>query len=177
MNKEEGKELLALARNSIESYFKHKEISTDKFKDKKGVFVTIHTDNKLRGCIGFIEPTTSLGNHVIKAARLAAFNDPRFLPLKEDEKFRIEISILDKPQLIKSKEEKEILKEIEIGRDGLIISYKGHNGLLLPQVATENNLSKEEFLEAVCQKANMISNAWKTGKCTLFKFKAEILKE
>ncbi|MDD5649934.1 MAG: AmmeMemoRadiSam system protein A [Candidatus Nanoarchaeia archaeon] len=177
MNQKEGKELLELARNSIESYFNKKEISTDKFKEKKGVFVTIHVNDKLHGCIGFIEPTTSLGNHVVKGARLAAFSDPRFPPLKENEKFKLEISILTKPELIKSKESNEILKEIEIGRDGLIISYKGHSGLLLPQVATENDLTKEEFLNAVCNKADMIENAWKTGKCTLYKFQAEIFAE
>ncbi|MBU0930290.1 MAG: AmmeMemoRadiSam system protein A [Nanoarchaeota archaeon] len=173
----DGKELLKLARNSIESFFDNKEIKTENFKEKKGVFVTLYTDNKVRGCIGFIEPNSSLGVHVIKAARLAAFQDPRFPPLKKNEKFRIEISVLTKPELIKEKEPEKILKNIEINKDGLIISYKGYNGLLLPQVATENNLSKEEFLEAVCNKAGLQGISWKTGKCTLFKFQAEIFKE
>lgn len=172
-----GKELLQLARDSIEFFFKDKEVKTEKFKEKKGVFVTIYTNNKLRGCIGFIEPTTNLGMHVIKAAKLAAFQDPRFPPLKETEKFRIEISVLTKPELIKETEPEKILEEIEIGKDGLIISYGNYNGLLLPQVATENNLSKEEFLEAVCNKAGLQGIAWKSGKCKLYKFQAEIFKE
>ena len=83
MNKEEGKELLELARISITSNFDKKSIGTDKFKEQKGVFVAIYTNNELRGCIGFIYPNTSLGLQVVQAARLAAFHDPRFPPLKK----------------------------------------------------------------------------------------------
>ncbi|MBS3163744.1 AmmeMemoRadiSam system protein A [Candidatus Woesearchaeota archaeon] len=177
MNKEEGKELLELARISITSNFNKKSIATDKFKEQKGVFVTIYTNNELRGCIGFIYPNTSLGLQVIQAARLAAFHDPRFPPLKKDEVFRIEISVLTKPELIKEKEAEKILANVKIGRDGLIISYGNHSGLLLPQVAVEHKMGKEKFLAAVCEKADLPANFWKSGKSDLYKFQAEIFSE
>lgn len=177
MNQSEGKELLKLARNSITSYFKKESISTNDFKEKKGVFVTLYTNHKVRGCIGFIEPTTSLGTHVIKAARLAAFSDPRFPQLEEKENFRIEVSVLSKPEIIKETDPEKILKSIEIGRDGLIIAYETYSGLLLPQVATENKLNKEEFLQAVCNKAGLKGDSWKSGKTKLCKFQAEIFSE
>lgn len=177
MNREEGKELLELARISITSNFDKKSIATDKFKEQKGVFVTIYTNNELRGCIGFIYPNTSLGLQVIQAARLAAFHDPRFPPLKKDEKFKIEISVLTKPELIKENSETGILNSITIGKDGLIISQDYNTGLLLPQVAFEHHLGKKEFLEAVCKKADLSKDAWRTEKAKLYKFQAEIFKE
>ncbi len=177
MNKEEGKELLELARISITSNFDKKGIATDKFKEQKGVFVTIYTNNELRGCIGFIYPNTSLGLQIIQAARLAAFHDPRFPPLKKDEKFKLEISVLTKPELIKENTETRILNSITIGKDGLIISQDYSSGLLLPQVALEHKMSKKEFLEAVCEKADLPKDTWKLGKCKLYKFQAEIFKE
>lgn len=177
MNKEEGKELLELARISITSNFDKKSAGTNKFQEKKGVFVTIYTNNELRGCIGFIYPNTSLGLQVIQAARLAAFHDPRFPPLKKDEDFRIEISVLTKPELIKETETEKILKSIQIGKDGLIISYGNHSGLLLPQVAAEHKMGKEKFLNAVCEKADLPVNFWKSGKSDLYKFQADIFSE
>lgn len=177
MNKEEGKELLELARISITSNFDKKGITTDKFKEQKGVFVTIYTNNELRGCIGFIYPNTSLGLQVIQAARLAAFHDPRFPPLKKDEKFVIEISVLTNPELIKENTETGILNFITIGKDGLIISKDYNSGLLLPQVSVEHNMGKKEFLEAVSEKADLPKDTWKLGKCKLYRFQAEIFKE
>ena len=114
---------------------------------------------------------------VIQAARLAAFRDPRFSPLKKDEKFKIEISVLTKPELIKEDTETGILNSITIGKDGLIISQDYNSGLLLPQVSLEHKMSKKEFLEAVCEKADLPKDTWKLGKCRLYKFQADIFKE
>lgn len=177
MNREKGKELLELARISITSNFDKKSIATDKFKEQKGVFVTIYTNNELRGCIGFAHPNTSLGLQVIQAAKLAAFHDPRFPPLKENEDFKIEISVLSKPELIREKDPEKIPNNIEIKKDGLIIAHGENSGLLLPQVAVENHLGKKEFLEAVCEKAGLQKDTWKSEKSKLYRFQAEIFKE
>ena len=109
------KALLKLARGAIEE--PDKKIDSE-FKEKRGCFVTLTKKGELRGCIGFIEPVFSLGEAIIKAVRSAAFSDLRFLPLQKNEMkdVKIEISVLSPVQEMENKE------DIEIGKDGLIIT-------------------------------------------------------
>jgi len=177
----QGKKLLKLARKSIESYFSNKELKYDEekkeFKEPRGVFVTLTRHGKLRGCIGFPYPYKPLAEAVVEAAKAAAFQDPRFKPLeaKELDKIKIEISVLTLPQEIQAKQ--DILKEIEIGKDGLIIQFSGFSGLLLPQVALEQKWNSLQFLEATCNKAGLPSDCWKNKECHIFKFQAQIFSE
>ena len=64
-----------------------------------------------------------------------------------------------------------------IGRDGLVVEYGLYRGLLLPNVATEQNFSKEEFLEAVCEKAGIPKNYWMQPNVKLYKFETQIFCE
>lgn len=185
LNQEQGARLIALARKSIEYYFLKKELDYSKekkeFSEKRGVFVTLTKEKELRGCIGFPYPSKPLAEAVVEAAKSAAFSDPRFVPLKKEElnKIRIEISVLTIPEEIKVKKEnrKAILKEIEIGRDGLIVQLSGYSGLLLPQVASEQGWSALEFLRATCIKAGLPAETWLNQKCRIFKFQAQIFSE
>lgn len=179
LNLEQGQELVKLARNSIKSYFEGKELKTEKFKEKRGVFVTLLLDNHLRGCIGYPEPVKPLGEATIEVARYAAFEDPRFLPLKKEEfdNIIVEVSILTLPKLIKVKDPKEYVDKIKIGRDGLIIEIPPFRGLLLPQVPIEQNWTKQEFLEQTCLKAGLLANTWKEGDIDLYTFQSQIFKE
>ena len=99
LSKEDKQFLLSLARESVETYFRDEspEISDDKiekFSKKLGLFVTLHKgdDWGLRGCIGFIQSPYPLYEGIIKATRLAAFEDQRFSPLEEDELEDIEFN-------------------------------------------------------------------------------------
>lgn len=161
--------LLEIARNAILD----KDYINDEFKEKKGIFVTIYVDNELRGCIGFVEPVFSLSEGIIKAARLAAFGDRRFIPLNKNDKFKIEISILTKPKLIKVNKYEDYFKKIKIGDDGLIIE----NGLLLPKVFVEFDCDVKKALEMVCEKAGLDKDSWKDLKKKLYKFQAEVISE
>lgn len=172
-----SKELIKLARDSINSYFKGKKITTEKFPEKKGVFVTLYDKNEnLHGCIGFIKPE-HLGKNIIKAAISAAFHDPRFLPLKKDEEYKIEISILTEPELIKVDKPEHYTKKIVVGKDGLIANYKGFTGLLLPRVPVDFKWNVTEFLEHTCMKAGLSPSMWKDKGCKIYKFQAEVFKE
>ncbi len=96
---EQKKELLSLARNAISARFKHQSVSLPEdpaFSPKRGVFVSLHIGDNLRGCIGYIKGYKSIAESVKEMAEAAAFQDPRFPPLteKELEKVTIEISIL-----------------------------------------------------------------------------------
>lgn len=167
--------LLKLARKSIEEEFKRKKPEMPKekkFQEKRGVFVTLIKSNELRGCIGFPYPILPLNESVYRAAKEAAFNDSRFASLKEEEvnKIKIEISVLTLP-----KESKP--DEIRVGEDGIICNFAGYSGLLLPQVATEYKMNREEFLDCLCNKAGLNKGMWKEKGFKLYKFQAQIFSE
>lgn len=185
----EGEKLVSIARNAILAELERKDIPEydlkvkgKKFQEKSGVFVSLHLDNDLRGCIGFPNPIMPLYKAVIEAAKAAAFEDPRFLPLTPDEmkKVNIEITVLTKPKMIENKEQKkpaDIIKEIELGKDGLILEYSGFSGILLPQVPINEHWTTEQFLENLCLKAGVSKKSWENKTCRLFKFQAQIFSE
>jgi uncharacterized protein (TIGR00296 family) len=126
----------------------------------------------LRGCIGFPNPVYAVSEAVMKAAKSAAFSDPRFSPVKEEEMkdIEIEISILTLP-------EKCEVKDVEVGKDGIICEYLGYGGLLLPQVATEHGFDRIKFLEALCDKSGLPRDSWHNKHFKLYKFQAQIFRE
>ena len=105
----------------------------------------------------------------------AASQDPRFQPVKSEElnDIDIEISVLSKPRVIKN------VGEIELGTHGVIVSQGSwHQGLFLPQVATDTGWSKEEFLSQLCsQKAHLPADAWKDPKTKIEIFTADVFSE
>lgn len=178
-SQEDGKELLKLARDSINGFFEGKGIQVKddvmkKYAEKHGVFVTITINNELRGCIGYPEPMYPLYEAITNSARSAAFSDPRFKPLTKEEfkDIHLEVSVLTVPELIEAKPE-----NIKIGEDGLIIRNKLGSGLLLPQVATEYNWDAKQFLEHTCEKAGLDKDSWKEKDILVYKFQAQIFKE
>ncbi|MGV8140905.1 MAG: AmmeMemoRadiSam system protein A [Candidatus Woesearchaeota archaeon] len=181
MNKKDQALLLKLARESIDTSFKDADPDISKVShltQLRGCFVTIHKDKQLRGCIGFPRPIMPLYEQIIAASKAAAFEDPRFQPMGKNElkDSIIEISILTRPELLKQKNPEEYLKDIEIGKDGLIIQGES-SGLLLPQVATEYNFTPLQFLECVCDKAGLDKDAWKNPNNKVYTFRAEIFSE
>jgi hypothetical protein len=176
--------VLKLARQVIETYVKAgKKISIpDRYPkeldEKKGVFVTIYKKPKeLRGCIGFPYPQMPIIRGLIEAA-IEACGDPRFSPLSKEElkDIWIEVSILSKPEMIKVKSQKDCLKEINPGKDGLILQKGYCSGLLLPQV-WEEIPKKEDFLEALCMKAGLLADEWLDSSTKIYKFKVQAFKE
>ena len=99
MNKQNQKLLLQLARKTIENNFKRKDYNLKnipaEFQEKRGVFVTLHEGGQLKGCIGNIEPLKSLYEGVKENVLNAAFHDPRFSKLREDELKKVPIINID----------------------------------------------------------------------------------
>ena len=87
-----------------------------------------------------------------------------------------EVTVLTRPELIEVAHPKQYLDEIEIGRDGLIVQKGYSRGLLLPQVAVENLLGKEDFLEHTCMKAGISADSWMDESCDVYKFQGQIFK-
>ncbi|MBK7631382.1 MAG: AmmeMemoRadiSam system protein A [Ignavibacteriales bacterium] len=175
---EEKDILLKAARQSISSLFDGKEPEQPDYKkypllkEKLGAFVTLTINHQLRGCIGFIIGREPLFDTITLASIHAAVNDPRFGALKKPEldKIRIEISILSEFVPIKSYD------EIIIGKHGLYLD-EGSGGLLLPQVAAEHHLNRDEFLSALCNKSGFYSEFWKERMLKIKAFTAEIFSE
>jgi len=170
--------LLQFARETIESYIIKKEVPTYEVFDKdllvrSGVFVTLMKSKKLRGCVGYIYPVKPLYLAVQDMAISAAINDGRYPPVREEElkDIDIEISVLSPMKRVQN------IEEIQIGRDGLYIVKGRASGLLLPQVATDNGFTREEFLDNVCYKAGLPASAWKDKESKLFSFSAEVFRE
>ncbi len=178
LSENEKKFLLRLARQVIADYLEGldspgKTYYTDLLKKKTGAFVTLNNSGDLRGCIGYIDPILPLQDTIAELALSAAFNDPRFPPLGPDElgDMEIEISVLTPKQKIND------ISQIEIGRDGLIIKQGYHEGLLLPQVATDYNWDVLTFLEQTCRKAGLSTSAWKEKSTQILRFSALIFSE
>ena len=181
----EGAELVRLARVAVEKYLQESIIikSEKHTLEKAGVFVTLNyvTSSKkeyLRGCIGFPLPEKPLYQGVVEAAIAAATEDPRFPPLDRQELNNIifELSVLTSPQQI-SVSPAEYGKEIEIGRDGLILHWRFGSGLLLPQVPVELKWNVEEYLANICYKAGAPPDVWLDPSSKLYKFQAVVFKE
>ena len=91
--------------------------------------------------------------------------------MDEVEQLDIEISVLTPLELVGNTE------DIEIGRDGLFLKHGYNQGLLLPQVATEQKWDREKFLQHTCMKAGLPTNAWKDEDIEIYKFSAIIFGE
>ncbi|MCX5719150.1 MAG: AmmeMemoRadiSam system protein B [Nitrospirae bacterium] len=101
LNAEEKKILHHIARSSIEGRLTGEAPPnlappSDRLQEKRGVFVTLKRQGRLRGCIGYIRPYKPLYQAVSEMALAAAFQDRRFSPLKKEElkDLEIEISVL-----------------------------------------------------------------------------------
>ena len=181
----EGAELVRLARTVVEKYLQESTIikSERDTQEKAGVFVTLNyvtTTKKeyLRGCIGFPLPERPLYQGVVEAAIAAATEDPRFPPLdiQELDNILFEISVLTPPERI-TVSPADYGKEIEIGRDGLILQWRFGSGLLLPQVPVELKWDVEEYLANICYKAGAPPDVWLDPSSKLYKFQATVFKE
>jgi AmmeMemoRadiSam system protein B/AmmeMemoRadiSam system protein A len=175
LNEEEKKTLRHIAKTVIENKTRGKPVPDFKIespilRENRGAFVTIQKKGQLRGCIGYIEGHGPLHKTIEKMAEAAAFNDPRFTPVKEKElpELDIEISVLTPLKRITD------VNEIQVGKHGIYIKKGWSSGLLLPQVATEYEWDRQTFLEHTCQKAGLPSNAWKEKDIEIYIFSADI---
>ncbi len=170
--------LLDYAKCALKKHFRLgdcRHSSDDSLENfRAGVFVTLKEEGELRGCVGFVTPDNSLLTSVSDAAVLAATEDPRFIPLSADETDRVEleITILDTPRVLDSRELEKPERSIVIGKQGLMVESSFGRGLLLPQVALEWGFDATEFLEATCLKAGLGRNCWKDSGSKIYAFDA-----
>ena len=179
LEKEEQKELLSIARHSVETAVRDGKVyqcSAGKYASlarDRGAFVTLRKNGNLRGCIGFTAPIQPLCLSVRDAAMSAALRDPRFEPVSKQELNQItyEISVLSPMRRVLD------FKAITIGKHGLLVKRGNIEGLLLPQVATDYKWDVPTFLQHTCQKAGLPPDAWQNDQTDVFMFSAFVFSE
>ena len=164
--------LLHLAHEAIESALEARPTPLSPpnkhLTESRGVFTTLYSNGKLRGCVGYVFPVLPLYRAVFETARAAASQDTRFSPvtLEEVPRLKISLSVLSSVAPITP-------EQIVIGKHGLVVSFGTRRGLLLPQVPVEHNWDRVTFLEQTCRKAGLSADAWQNG-ATLDAFTAEV---
>ncbi len=173
-------EILSLVRNTIRNKFeKSRNITvsatSDYLAEERSCFVTLHTKGgALRGCIGHIMAFEPLYDNLKRNAVNAAFQDPRFTPLKsveELETLKIEVSVLTPAKKIPS------YNDIILGKHGIILKNSSRNAVFLPQVAPEQGWDLPTTLSHLSMKAGLSANAWELPETQFEVFEAIVFGE
>ena len=177
----EKKELLQIARNTIDTYLKENRIPevdekslSPGLKSKAGAFVTLKKAGELRGCIGHFDADNPLYKIVQQMAVASATQDYRFSAVTANElkSIDIEISVLTPMQKISD------ANKIRLGIDGVYIKKGGRAGTFLPQVATDTGWSLEEFLgHCARDKVGIGWDGWKDKDTEIFIYQAFVFGE
>ena len=134
--------------------------------DQRGrAFVSLSAHGTLRGCTGRFDDPLPLAGCVPRLALSAAYDDRRFAPVSAQEELEIEIHVLTPPKRIADPQ------QLRIGEHGAYLRRGPHRGLLLPTVATTHHLSRQQFLQALAQKAGVPESVYATGDCELSVFR------
>ena len=181
ITKKQGAALVQLARKTIFERLglkaENPEIDFENdpvLQERAGTFVTLTIDGALRGCIGSLTADESIISGVKRNAVNAAFQDPRFPPLTEEEAGRmaVEVSILTEAQPLAYKNPKDLLAKLTPRVDGVIIQKGLARATFLPQV-WEQLPDKDTFLEHLCTKAGLPPNAWEHQDLNVFTYQVQ----
>ena len=168
LTKEEGSHLIAVARKAIEEHLKGDaspaldlEAVSSSLKEMGACFVTLTIDGALRGCVGSIEASQPLIKDVQDRAVGAAFNDPRFPPLRPDEYpgLKVEVSHLTPPVKLNYSTPEELINQLRPGIDGVILHHQYRRATFLPQV-WDQIPDPDLFLGRLCLKMGLEPSTW-----------------
>lgn len=182
--KTHGRELIAIARQAVAEGLRVQVKPTldlgaypAELRTPRATFVTLTKHSELRGCIGVLEPCRPLARDVAENAYAAAFEDPRFSPLKafEFDLIRLHISLLTPAEPLSFASEREALAQLRPGVDGLILREGGRRSTFLPSV-WQNLADPALFLGKLKEKANLPAFYW-SDTLELFRYECEQIDE
>lgn len=140
-------EYVRLARASVEHYVRTGRrlempdgLPGDMTRRRAGVFVSLHEDGRLRGCIGTIAPVTPcIAREIIDNGVSASSRDPRFNPVEPEEldKLVYSVDVLEPPETISSP------SQLDVKKYGVIVTKGGRRGLLLPNLDGVNSIDEQ----------------------------------
>ncbi|NTU57662.1 MAG: AmmeMemoRadiSam system protein B [Chlorobiaceae bacterium] len=161
---ERGKIMLSIARASISTALGNPctaDESAGWLQERGAVFVTLHKNGKLRGCIGSFTPYRRLLEDIKANARAAAQLDRRFQPvtLAELPELQIEVSQLFQHKPLTFSSEADAIGQLQGGVDGLIFEFNQHRSTFLPQV-WEQLPDPRQFMAQLKIKAGLPQDFW-----------------
>ena len=129
---------VALARLSVETFVNTgapaglpADVPAELLQRRAGVFVSLHKDGDLRGCIGTISATRgSIAQEILQNGISACSRDPRFQPVRPDELDYLEYSV----DVLGDAEPIDSPAELDPKRYGVIVTKGWKRGLLLPNL-------------------------------------------
>ena len=178
VSEENKKFLLNLVRKALEEHLEGKESDIenipDELRNRGASFVTIQIDGESKGSIGTLFEHQELFLDVVENAKVAAFEDQRFVPLTSDDLkiAKIEISIIKNLKKLSYESEFELLNQINKDVNGVIVQQGIRIGTLLPQEWEKIN-DKVEFLQLICEKANLDKDVWKNPNSEIYVYETE----
>ena len=149
-------------RFNLKEYLKNNSLPDAFLTNEAGTFVTLKKNGQLRGCIGTIAPTTdTVAEEVVRNAIEAAFYDPRFPSLSQEEFSQINCSVdvLSPAETILS------IDQLDPKQYGVIVTKGPRRGLLLP------NLSGVDTVEEQLKIAKSKAGIDRDEDCELERFK------
>ena len=149
------------------------------FQEHRGVFVTLHKRQALRGCIGSLAAAESILAGIKRHALNAAFHDHRFQPVTVDElqDLHVEVSVLSEPQDIAYANGDDLAAKLRPEIDGLILRSPGGVGAtFLPQVWKQLP-DPNAFLSHLCSKAGLAPTAWETDRLEVQTYQVQYFEE
>ena len=172
-----GAELLKIARQTVRAAFSNENFRLRKEAIKRlsvspGVFVNIYVNDELRGSFGYPPGTYPLSNAIKRAARGAAFMDPRFgaLAKREFAAAKFEVVLAGKPKLLKVKSPAEYAKKISPKKHGLYIEYGPFKAMQLPMFAAKRKFSARDYLEKTIEKSGLAPEMWQSRNLRVYTF-------
>ena len=127
-----------LARKTIETYVRTgqkipvpEDLPSEMTDRKAGVFVSLHKEGQLRGCIGTIKGLRdSVAREIIENAISSSTRDTRFHAVQADELDKLEYSV----DVLSPAEQVHSLAELDVKKYGVIVTKGAQSGLLLPNL-------------------------------------------
>ena len=178
LTEHEQERLIQVARDSVIHGLETGEPGTcclsdcpDSFRRNAACFVTLYYRRRLRGCIGTIQERRPLVQDVSLNAYKAAFQDPRFEPMKQSElnHLKFQISVLGGRQPVLYVDELDLLDQINPGW-GIELTFGEQRGLLLPAVWKKIG-DKRQFWRVLKEKAGLPPDFW-SDEFTVTRFRA-----
>ncbi len=173
LSPEEQKELGRIACTTIDSCLVGNDVKlpnmvTKTLNEHLGSFVTLEKNGNLRGCIGTMIGQEPLYINVARMAHAAAFQDSRFPKLNAEEWKDVDVSISVLGPLSPCPD----VKQVEIGKHGLLLKLGNNSGVFLPKVPVEQGWNLEAYLENLCRKAGLGAGSWQDPKAELYWYEA-----
>ncbi len=149
-----------LARETINTYVKErrvidvpKNLPSEMINNEQAVFVSIHKNGNLRGCIGTLYPTCEcVAKEIISNAILASTHDDRFTPITEDELNDLEINV----DVLTTPEDIDNESSLDPKKYGVIVTSGFKKGVLLPDLEGVDTI--DEQIEIAKRKAGIFDN-------------------